>query len=148
VLKINQELERIGDLAVDIAKLSERLAGQPLVPVACPLEEMSARAQRMVQESLDALVNLDADLARKVWNDDDEVDRMNARCLQSFTEHIQREPEHAAMLSNYAWVSGHLERVADHAANISKSVLYLIKGEIVRHRGRIFKKPDPPPATA
>ena len=112
------------------------------------LEDMSVRVQRMVQESLDSLVNIDADLARKVWTDDDEVDRMNARCLESLTKQIQREPQHTEILSNYAWVSGHLERVADHAANISKSVLYLVKGEIVRHRGRIFKKPDAPPPAA
>ncbi len=139
MLKINHDLERVGDLAADIGKRAETLAGLASADIGCPLEELGARVQRMVKESLDSLIDGDAELARKVWRDDEVVDRLHEQCLDILVSRLPEAGEQAATLVSYAWISGHLERTADHATNIAKAVLYLVQGDIVRHRGKIFK---------
>lgn len=141
MLKINHDLERIGDLAKDIGKRALNLAGRAPAELGCPLEDLGIKAQAMVKESLDSLIQNDAELARKVWRDDDAVDEIHEQCLNVLVSKLPEAGEQAASLVDYGWISGHLERIGDHAANIAKNVLYLTTGEIVRHRGRIFKNP-------
>jgi phosphate transport system protein len=95
---------------------------------------MANKAQQMVKESLDALVNADTLLARRVRDADDEVDSMR-RTVQEFVEQkIAEHPEHTELLMRLLSVSRHLERLADLATNVAEDVIYMVEGEIVRHR--------------
>jgi phosphate transport system protein len=134
ILKINTDLERMADLAVDIAERSLVLATPPYVPIPTGLQRMTDMTTSMVRQSLDAFVNLDARLARRVWRLDDEVDRYNDEIIQDIIQSMQSAPEMVEPgLSLFSAVR-HLERIADHATNIAEDVVYLVEGEIVRHR--------------
>jgi len=134
ILKINNDLERIGDLAVNIAERAEYLNAREKVEVGFDYRAMARKAERMVEKSLDALVNLDSRLAREVCAADDEVDEMNRRMLETVEEAIRNHPEGLDRYLMYLLVARHLERVADHATNIAEDVIYMVRGEIVRHR--------------
>ncbi|MDD2235953.1 MAG: phosphate signaling complex protein PhoU [Kiritimatiellae bacterium] len=141
ILKINHDLERIGDLAVNIAEYAHRLAAvlQPEINLNIPL--IAEKARHMVSRSIDALINLNAELARITWLSDDEVDDL-VRTGRSLVEsEIGRQPEHTQALIALIEVIQNLERIADHSTNISKDVIYLCNGEIVRHRSREFRQP-------
>jgi phosphate transport system protein len=142
VLKINNDLERIGDLAVNIAERAEFLSTQPKVDVAFDFIGMSKKAQYMLTQSLDALVNLDSPLARKVLLLDDEVDSINRKMYDQITDGIRRRPESLNSLIHLLSVSRHLERIADHATNIAEDVIYMIEGEIVRHHAEDYRNQD------
>jgi phosphate transport system protein len=134
VLKINNDLERMGDLARNIAKRVVFLTNGEELDLPNDLRPMAAMAQKMVKESLDALVNSDTMLARRVRDADDEVDNMR-RKVQDFCEkQISANPEHAELLMRLLSVSRHLERLADLATNVAEDVIYMVEGEIVRHR--------------
>lgn len=134
ILKINTDLERMADLAADIAERAIVLATPPFIPVPPGLQLMTDLTTSMVRQSLDAFVNLDARLARRVWRLDDEVDRYNDEIIQDLIEAMQSAPEMVPPgLSLFSAVR-HLERIADHATNIAEDVVYLVEGEIVRHR--------------
>lgn len=133
-LKINAELERMADLAEDIAERSERLAELPEIPTPAPLQRMTDLTVSMVRQSLDAFVNLDARLARTVCRLDDEVDRYNTEIIEELVRIMKLSPEMVEPgLSLFSAVR-HLERIADHATNIAEDVVYLVEGEIIRHR--------------
>ncbi len=134
VLKINNDLERIGDLAVNIAERAAFLATQERLPIMFRFTLMAEKAQGMLHQSLDALVNLDAGLAREVCAKDDEVDAMNREAYLLVQEGIRRHPERLETLIHMLSASRHLERIADHATNIAEDVIYMCEGEIVRHR--------------
>jgi len=134
VLKINNDLERVGDLAVNIAKRAVFLTTQEQVDVPSDFLRMSQKAQLMLHQSLDSLVNLDAQLAREVCAADDEVDEMNRQMHGQIQEGIRNHPEQVASLIHLLGASRRLERIADHATNIAEDVIYMIEGEIVRHR--------------
>jgi phosphate transport system protein len=133
-LKINNDLERVGDLAVNIAERAAFLATRPPVGVSFDFSGMASRAQTMLKESLDAMVNLSADLARQVCAKDDTVDAANREMYVKVQEAIHTHPEHTESLIHLLSVSRHLERVADCATNIAEDVVYMIEGTIVRHR--------------
>jgi phosphate transport system protein len=139
VLKINSDLERIGDLAVNIAERAVFLAGQSKVNVSLGLVEMAHSTQVMLKKSLDALVNLDAALAHEVCASDDAVDAMNRQMYLKVQEAIVKNPEQIASLIHLLSASRHLERIADHATNIAEDVIYMIEGQIVRHRTEEYK---------
>ena len=133
-LKINTELERMGDLAEDIAERAAHLAGLPEIAVSNKLQRMTDVTTTMVRQSLDAFVNLDPRLARVVCRLDDEVDRYNEDIINDLIKTMQRSPELVEPgLSMFSAVR-HLERIADHATNIAEDVVYLVEGEIIRHR--------------
>jgi phosphate transport system protein len=138
VLKINSDLERIGDLAVNIAERAQFLATQERLPMWFNFARMAEKAQAMLHKSLDALVNLDARLAREVCTADDEVDAMNREAFLQVQEGIRRHPERMEALIHLLSVSRHLERIADHATNIAEDVIYMCEGEIVRHRSEDY----------
>ena len=134
VLKINSDLERIADLAVNIAERTEYLAARERVEVHFNYRDMARKAEKMVEKSLDSLVNLDPKLAREVCAADDEVDDMNRQMFIQVQEAILHDPGRMDLLLQYLLVARHLERVADHATNIAEDVIYMVEGEIVRHR--------------
>jgi len=134
ILKINNDLERIADLAVNIAKQAHYLSKEkPLDVVPFDLPGMSKTIQSMLKSSLDALVNLDPDLAQSVRDTDDRVDEIHRRMYQQVERQLRDEPEHTRQLIHLLGVSRHLERIADLTVNIAEDVLYMAKGEIVRH---------------
>ncbi len=139
VLKMDDELERMGDLASNIAQRSLDLAAAE--PLECPfdLRAMAAKVQWMLGRAIDAVVNLDPELAREVWFADREVDAMHADMYLRVQGAILARPTDCAVLMHYMGVSRFLERIADHATSLAKDVLYMVEGEIVRHRGREFR---------
>ena len=139
VLKINSDLERIGDLAVNIAERAVFLAGQPKINIAIDLVDMAHNAQSMLKQSLDALINHDAKLAHKVCASDDIVDGMNRQMYLKVQEAILKNPEQISPLIHLLSASRHLERIADHTTNIAEDVIYMIEGQIIRHRTEEYK---------
>jgi phosphate transport system protein len=133
VIKINNELERIGDQAVNIAQRILVIAKRPKPPFMFDYAEMGEKAQKMLKMSLDALVNLDVDMAYKVITMDDEVDRLKDEAYDRIKQAIKDMPERVGYYINLLLVSRHLERLSDHATNIAEEVIYLVEGEIYRH---------------
>jgi phosphate transport system protein len=133
VIKINAELERIGDQAVNIAQRVEVIAKRPKPPFTFDYSVMGEKAQRMLKMSLDALVNLDVDIAYKVIMMDDEVDQIKKDAYDKIKQAIQSLPERVGYYINLLLISRHLERLADHATNVAEEVIYLVEGEIYRH---------------
>jgi phosphate transport system protein len=132
-LKINNDLERIGDLAMDIAEHALKLIAGSRPIKKFDFDPLFANVQDMLQKSLDSLVHLDADKAFEVLRADDEVDEMNREMCQAVLAEITSDPENAEFLIQNMHVSKRLERVADHATNIAEDLIYLTRGEIVRH---------------
>jgi len=133
-LKINNDLERIGDLAVNIARKAESFAGESEMPIAYNIAGMWEKTQAMLRDSLDALVNLDGRLAAEVCRRDDEVDRIKREIRVGVEEQIRREPDKVRPLMRLLAVSRNLERIADCATNICEDVIYMSEGRIIRHR--------------
>ena len=133
VIKINNELERIGDQAVNIAQRVQVIAKRPKPPFWFDYSEMGEKAQKMLRMSLDALVNMDVDLAYRVITMDDEVDQIKSEAYDKIKQAIQDLPERVGYYINLLLISRHLERLADHATNIAEEVIYLVEGEIFRH---------------
>ena len=134
VLKINNDLERIGDLAKNIAKRVSQLAQAGVVELPDEIRTMATLAQEMVRESLEAVVNGDPALARRVREEDDAVDESRQRVRKMVLAGIKAEPERVESLLRINSVSKHIERIADMATNIAEDVIYMVEGDIVRHR--------------
>lgn len=134
VVKINNDLERIADEAVNIAQAVEHLVQREQQPFAFDYSAMADQVEEMLKLSLDALVNMDTDLAFKVLMLDDEVDGRNRDAHERVKVAIRDDTaRHVGYFISLMLVSRHLERIADHATNIAEEVIYLIDGEIVRH---------------
>ena len=133
VLKINNELERIGDQAVNIAQRMKVLAKEPQAEFFFDYSQMADITKSMLKKSLDALVNIDVKLAADILKLDDEVDRLRSEAYDIIKRVIAEKPKQAGFLINLLLVSRHLERLADHTTNIAEEVIYMVEGEIVRH---------------
>jgi phosphate transport system protein len=133
-LLINVDLERMGDLAEDIAERALTLARPPHIPIPKMLQRMTDVTTTMVRQSLDAFVNLDSQLARAVCRLDDQVDRYNDDIIDELIATMRSSPEMVEAGLSLFSATRHLERIADHATNIAEDVIYLVEGEIVRHR--------------
>jgi len=133
VIKINNDLERIGDEAVNIAERIQSIAKYPNISFHFDYTEMAEIAAAMLKQSLDALVNLDIDTAFRVLTLDDEVDDIQSSAYSQIKQAMREHPKEMTYLINLYLISRHLERIADHATNIAEEVVYLIEGEIVRH---------------
>ncbi len=138
VLKLTGELERIGDCAVNIAERVLYLATSDPLPIKADFEGMGRLVQSMLQNALDALVNMDTDRAREVVRQDDQVDAMNRDVYTEIQKGLRANPERCEYLIHLLGVSRHLERIGDHASNIAEDVIYLVRGEIVRHKTEDF----------
>ena len=133
VIKINNDLERIGDQAVNIAERIQSIAKYPKISFHFDYTEMAEIAAAMLKQSLDALVNLDIDTAFRILTLDDEVDDIQGNAYSQIKQAMREHPEEMTYLINLYLISRHLERIADHATNIAEEVIYLVEGEIVRH---------------
>ena len=137
VLKMNNDFERIGDHAKSIAQQAQYLAGEgKIIETPFDLNEMGQRVLRMLNHALDAVVNIDVELAREVRVLDDEVDIMHAGMYGRAIELMRDHPHQTEQLVHFINISRQLERIADHACNVAKDVLYITEGEIPRH-GRL-----------
>ncbi|HJT30696.1 MAG TPA: phosphate signaling complex protein PhoU [Pirellulales bacterium] len=134
VLKINNDLERMGDQAKNIAKRVLYLARVDQVEVPVDFRGMAARAQDMVKRSLDALVQGDSSLAHQVRQDDDELDEMRRTIHEKIRAAIRARPEQIEALMKLYSVAKHLERMGDMATNVAEDVIYMVEGDIVRHQ--------------
>lgn len=133
VIKINNELERIGDQAVNIAERVDAISSDVQLDLFFDYSSMGEKAREMLKMSLDALVNMDYDLAFNVVMKDDEVDKIKHDAYDRIKLAMSNHPDKLGELINLLLISRHLERLADHATNIAEEVIYLIEGEIVRH---------------
>jgi phosphate transport system protein len=136
VLKINGDLERMGDLAQHIANRARKLAAErEAVPIPPPLEAMAQEALAQVRDALDALARSDAEKARAVIAADRRVDAHRRVVLKGLKQAIRRDPERVDTWLRLINTARNLERVADHATNIAEAVVYLKEGDIIRHVG-------------
>jgi len=133
VLKINTELERIADLAVNIAERTISLVEHPEFELPAKLERMFMRASDMVHEALDAFVDQDVEAAREVCRRDDEVDEYNRRVIDDLLETMRSRSDLVEAALHFFSVCRHVERIGDCATNIAEDVIYLVEGEIARH---------------
>lgn len=141
VLKINNDLERIGDLAVNIGERAVYLATHEPIDLPLDFRGMAELSQSMLKQSLDSLVNTNPDLARQVRASDDQVDEMNHQMYTLIKEYIRAHPDRIPESLHLLSASRHLERVADQATNIAEDVIYMVEGEIVRHQPEDFTQP-------
>jgi len=140
VMKISWELERVADLAVNIAERAAALAGAPAFAVPDKLAHMADVALEMLRSSLDAFAAKESRLARQVRDRDETVDALNRQIIDELLQVMKRSPDllDAALL--LFSVSRHIERIADHATNIAEHVVYLVDGEIIRHRTEFWAR--------
>jgi phosphate transport system protein len=132
-IKINTTLERVGDLAVNIAERARLLSTMEEPVVRFDIAGMAAKAQRMVSNALDALVNSDASLARTVLFADDEIDDLDRELTATLHAAARQHPEWLEPVMQMLQISRFIERVADHATSIAEDVIYMAEGEIPRH---------------
>ena len=133
-LKINNDLERIADLAVNIAECTPTIAKAGSQKMPFDLFAMLDMTVKMVRDSVDSLVSNDCVKAGQVCADDDEIDDRHEQSFHTVQEQLRKNPEMADYLISLLSVSRNLERIADHATNIAEDVIYMIEGEIVRHQ--------------
>jgi phosphate transport system protein len=132
-IKINNDLERMGDLSVSIAQSALALIKEPLIRPLIDIPHIAGLAQGMVRKSLDAFVNRDAELARSVLASDDAVDNMRTASYHELVSFMEKNPQEIPQSLYLLSVIRNLERIADHATNIAEDVLFLVKGIDVRH---------------
>jgi phosphate transport system protein len=143
VLKVNNELERIADLAVNIAERTQSLVDYPEFVIPANLERMAQIATAMVHDALDAFVNLDADLARDICHRDDHVDHYNREVIAELRRMMRDRSEVVEPALHFFSAARQVERIADHATNIAEDVIYLVEGEIARHGGMSLPEESP-----
>lgn len=132
-IKINNDLERMGDLAVNIVERALYLINEPLMKPLIDIPLMADRVLSMIRKSLDAFVRKDADLARSVLISDDAVDELRDAVYEELISYMERDPKTVRQGVNLIFVARNLERLADHATNVAEDVLYLVQGVDVRH---------------
>ncbi len=134
ILKVNNDLERMADLAVNIAERAQCLSRCHGFMVPEALDRMAQVTVKMVKRALDALVHFDVDIARDVCLCDDEVDTLNREVIAEMQEIMRTQPGLIEAALSLFSASRHIERIADHATNIAEDVIYLVDGEIARHK--------------
>lgn len=134
-IKINSDLERIGDQAVSIALRARSLITEPELKPLIDIPRMARLAQEMVRTSLDAFVRRETDLARSVIEADDEVDNLRNQVFRELLTYMMSDPATIPRALDLILISRNLERIADHATNIAEDVIYIVRGEDVRERG-------------
>ncbi len=139
-LRINTDLERMGDLSVNISERTLDLLKEPLLKPLIDIPRMATMAQKMVKDSLDAFVNKDPELARSVCKRDDEVDNLNVQIFRELLTYMIGDAQTIKRAIDLILVAKHLERIADHATNIGEDVVYLVKGKSIKHR--VYEKTE------
>ena len=149
-MKIGSDLERMGDLSVNLADQALELAKMPLLKPLIDIPRMARLVQAMVRDSINAFINRDECLARRVCERDDEIDALDDQVFRELLTYMMQDPSTIARAVALILVGRNLERIADHATNIGEDVIYLVKGKTIKHH--IDKKreygclPDAPPA--
>jgi len=132
-LKITTDLERIGDMAVNICERALELNGEPQLKPYIDIPRMAQISQRMIHESLDAFVREDTNLALKVCKDDQQVDDLNSQIFRETVSFMIEDPHTINRAMKIGFISKYLERIADHATNIAEMVVFMVKGKSIRH---------------
>jgi len=136
-LKINSDLERMGDLAVTIVECALALMREPVLRPSIDIPRMAKLTESMVRKSLDAFVRRDAEMARSVLLSDDAVDNLRDMIYEELIQFMKQAPENVRPGVNLMFVTRNLERLADHATNIAEDVLFLVQGVDVRHHAEV-----------
>jgi phosphate transport system protein len=142
VMKVNNDLERMGDLAINIAERAAYLSTHDPIQVPLDFERMVERVRSMLRESLESLVNLDSTQARRICLEDEEVDAINREMFVALQDLMFRQPETIKRAVHLLSASRHLERIADLATNIAEDVVFLVEGEVIRHRFEDYRKAE------
>jgi phosphate transport system protein len=140
VLKVTNDLERVADLAVNIAERAKYLAGCPSVEAPFRFDLMARKTMAMMDDATKCLMELDTVLAKKIIASDTEIDQINREMYQLFFESVRSDPQNVAAYLQYLAVSRHLERIADYATNIAEDVIYMVEGTIVRHDHKMVRR--------
>lgn len=141
VVKTNSDLERMADLACNIAERAKSLEAYPLYPTPEEIEEMAQISTRMVRDALDSFVELDEKKATLVISDDDRVDQLNRDVIIQLQDTMRSSPDNVDPALHCFSASRHLERIADLATNIAEDLIYLVEGRIVRHLHDTYQPP-------
>ena len=133
VVKINTDLERVGDLAVNIAEAAKRYAVHPPVKKLIDIPQMGDIAQEMLHDALDAFVRRDTKLAQQVLNEDDRLDGLKTQIFRELLDYMLKDPATVEPALDLILVSRHLERIGDHATNVAEDVIFMVSALDVRH---------------
>ena len=133
LLKVNNDLERVGDLARNIARRAASLHEHPSVSIPPEILSMSEKVRQMLRDCLNSLLSLDADAARRVLAADDEVDELHSRIFKTVEDQVREQPQDATLQLSLLSVSRYLERIADMATNIAEDVVFIVEGKLIRH---------------
>jgi phosphate transport system protein len=136
---MSTDLERVGDLSRNIAKSAARMAERPPIPLPATLETLASQCQGMLRDALDAFVQRDADRARRLLAQDEQVDDQQDRVIREALAAIHSHPEAFAQEIDLILVAKNLERVADHATNIAESVILVVEGRNVKHADKLSR---------
>ena len=132
-VKINTDLERVGDLAVNIAEAAQRYSSLAPVKKLIDIPRMATIAQAMLRDSLDAFVRRDIELAQQVLNEDDKLDALKAQIFRELLTYMLQDPETIEAALDLILISRHLERIGDHATNVAEDVIFMVTAKDVRH---------------
>ena len=132
-IKINADLERIGDLAVNIAERTQGLLKEPPLKPLIDIPRMADISQKMVKDSIDSFINKDSELARNVCKRDDSVDSLNDQIFRELLTYMLQDTKNISRALGLMLISRSLERIADHATNIGEDVYYIVEGKDIRH---------------
>lgn len=146
-LKIVKDLERVGDLAVDIAKRALELNQEPAMKPLRDYAIIGEAAQKMLKDALDAFVNEDAGMAQKVLYADDYVDMLNEKLFREMLTYMMENPANISRASNLMFVAKSLERVGDHSSNVAEMVIFLVEGRDIRHLQKVAGLKEVPEKT-
>ena len=132
-IKINSDLERVGDMADNIGEAARRYASHPPVKKLIDIPRMASIAQSMLRDALDAFVRRDTDLAQRVLNEDDKLDALKTQIFRELLTYMLQDPSTIEPALDLILISRHLERIGDHATNIAEDVIFMVSGRDVRH---------------
>jgi phosphate transport system protein len=139
-LKIVRDIERIGDIGVNIAERAGELIQEPEMKRLIDLPIMAEAAQRILKESLDAFVNSDAELAEKVIRDDQFIDDCYEQIFRELLTYMMEDTKYISRALKVIFIAKHLERVGDHSSNIAEMVIFLVRGQDIRHGTRLDRR--------
>ena len=134
MMKVNNDLERIADLACNIAQRADSLCQLPEFPIPSGINEMATMITKMVRSSLDAFVHRDIELAKSVIEQDDPVDAKNVQVIEKLSQLMSEDTSKIVAALHCFSASRHLEQIADHAVSIAEEIIYMVEGVIIRHR--------------
>jgi phosphate transport system protein len=142
VLKINSDLERVGDLAVNIAQRSLNVSQEPELEIPVDIGRMTAAVATMVRRALESFLSARSEVAQAVLQMDSIVDRMKDEAFINLVAQMKKDPEHIRAYLDVLLITRSLERIADHATNIAEDVIFWVSGADVRHNARMTAEPD------